>query len=179
MRGYDPVQARAMSRADIKQLRQMHRAAALRARQAGFDIIYVYAGHDLGLPFHFLTPRNNRRTDEYGGVLENRVRLLRELIEDTRDAVGDRCAVAVRLAVDEQVAGGLACEGEGREIFSLLAQLPDLWDVNVADWSNDSVTSRFAPEGFQEAFLLGLKALTTKPVVGVGRFTSPDRKSVV
>ncbi len=174
VRGYDPVQARAMSRADIQALRAMHRAAALRARTAGFDIIYVYAGHDLGLPFHFLTPRNNRRTDEYGGVLENRVRLLRELIEDTRDAVGDRCAVAVRLAVDEQTAGGLSREGEGAEIFSMLADLPDLWDVNVADWSNDSVTSRFAPEGYQETFLLGLKALTCKPVVGVGRFTSPD-----
>ncbi|MBE8593663.1 FAD-dependent oxidoreductase [Pseudomonas sp. MAFF 301449] len=174
VRGYDPVQARAMSRVDIQALRAMHRAAALRARTAGFDIIYVYAGHDLGLPFHFLTPRNNRRTDEYGGVLENRVRLLRELIEDTRDAVGDRCAVAVRLAVDEQTAGGLSREGEGAEIFSMLADLPDLWDVNVADWSNDSVTSRFAPEGYQEAFLLGLKALTRKPVVGVGRFTSPD-----
>lgn len=174
VRGYDPIQARAMSRADIKQLREMHRAAALRARQAGFDIIYVYAGHDLGLPFHFLTLRNNRRDDEYGGVLENRVRLLRELIEDTRDAVGDRCAVAVRLAVDEQVAGGLTRDGEGAEIFSMLAQLPDLWDVNVANWSNDSVTSRFASEGYQEAFLLGLKALTTKPVVGVGRYTSPD-----
>lgn len=174
VRGYDPIQARAMSRADIKQLREMHRAAALRARQAGFDIIYVYAGHDLGLPFHFLTQRNNRRDDEYGGVLENRVRLLRELIEDTRDAVGDRCAVAVRLAVDEQVAGGLTRDGEGAEIFSMLAQLPDLWDVNVANWSNDSVTSRFASEGYQEAFLLGLKALTTKPVVGVGRYTSPD-----
>ncbi len=174
VRGYDPVQARAMSRADIQQLRAMHRAAALRAREAGFDIIYVYAGHDLGLPFHFLTTRNNRRTDEYGGVLENRVRLLRELIEDTRDAVGDRCAVAVRLAVDEQQAGGLSREGEGAEIFAMLAELPDLWDVNVADWSNDSVTSRFASEGYQEAFLLGLKALTSKPVVGVGRFTSPD-----
>lgn len=174
VRGYDPIQARAMSRADIKQLREMHRAAALRARQAGFDIIYVYVGHDLGLPFHFLTQRNNRRDDEYGGVLENRVRLLRELIEDTRDAVGDRCAVAVRLAVDEQVAGGLTRDGEGAEIFSMLAQLPDLWDVNVANWSNDSVTSRFASEGYQEAFLLGLKALTTKPIVGVGRYTSPD-----
>lgn len=174
VRGYDPVQARAMSRADIQQLRVMHRAAALRAREAGFDIIYVYAGHDLGMPFHFLTPRNNRRTDEYGGVLENRVRLLRELIEDTRDAVGDRCAVAVRLAVDEHMAGGLSREGEGAEIFSMLADLPDLWDVNVADWSNDSVTARFASEGYQEAFLLGLKALTRKPVVGVGRFTSPD-----
>lgn len=174
VRGYDPVQARAMSRADIQQLRALHRAAALRARHAGFDIIYVYAGHDLGLPFHFLTPRNNRRTDEYGGVLENRVRLLRELIEDTRDAVGDRCAVAVRLAVDEQMAGGLSREGEGAEIFSMLADLPDLWDVNVADWSNDSMTSRFAPEGYQADFLQGLKALTRKPVVGVGRFTSPD-----
>ena len=174
VRGYDPVQARAMSRADIQQLRVMHRAAALRAREAGFDVIYVYAGHDLGMPFHFLTPRNNRRTDEYGGVLENRVRLLRELIEDTRDAVGDRCAVAVRLAVDEHMAGGLSREGEGAEIFSMLADLPDLWDVNVADWSNDSVTARFASEGYQEAFLLGLKAMTRKPVVGVGRFTSPD-----
>ncbi|MDY4302407.1 NAD(P)-binding protein [Pseudomonas salmasensis] len=174
VRSYDPVQARAMDRADIQQLRALHRAAALRAREAGFDIIYVYAGHDLGLPFHFLTPRNNRRTDEYGGVLENRVRLLRELIEDTRDAVGDRCAVAVRLAVDEQMADGLSREGEGAGIFSMLADLPDLWDVNLADWSNDSVTARFAAEGYQEPCLLGLKALTRKPVVGVGRFTSPD-----
>ncbi|AFJ56939.1 NAD(P)-binding protein [Pseudomonas fluorescens] len=174
VRSYDPVQARAMSHADIRQLRALHRAAALRAREAGFDIIYVYAGHDLSVPFHFLTPRNNRRTDEYGGTLKNRVRLLRELIEDTRDAVGDRCAVAVRLAVDEQMADGLSREGEGAEIFSMLADLPDMWDVNVADWSNDSVTARFAGEGYQEAFLLGLKALTSKPVVGVGRFTSPD-----
>jgi len=174
VRGYDPVQARAMSLADIRQLRALHRAAALRAQAAGFDIIYVYAGHDLSVAFHFLTQRNNRRTDEYGGVLENRVRLLRELIEDTRDAVGGRCAVAVRLAVDEQMAGGLCREGEGAEIFSRLADLPDLWDVNVADWANDSMTARFAAEGYQEAFLLGLKALTSKPVVGVGRFTSPD-----
>lgn len=142
VRGYDPVQARAMSLADIRQLRALHRAAALRAQAAGFDIIYVYAGHDLSVAFHFLTQRNNRRTDEYGGVLENRVRLLRELIEDTRDAVGGRCAVAVRLAVDEQMAGGLCREGEGAEIFSRLADLPDLWDVNVADWANDSKIGR-------------------------------------
>ncbi|NIP76379.1 MAG: hypothetical protein GTN90_10520, partial [Xanthomonadales bacterium] len=50
-------------------------AAARRAVQAGFDIIYVYAGHNY-LPFQFLSPRTNRRTDEYGGKLENRVRLL-------------------------------------------------------------------------------------------------------
>jgi dimethylamine/trimethylamine dehydrogenase len=56
----------------------------------------------------------------------------------------------------------------------MLAELPDLWDVNLSDWSNDSRTSRFAPEAFQEEFVRFVKQVTTKPVVGVGRFTSPD-----
>ena len=63
---------------------------------------------------------------------------------------------------------------EGRDAIGLLAELPDLWDVNVADWSNDSVTARFADEGYQERHIGFVKSLTTKPVVGVGRFTSPD-----
>jgi dimethylamine/trimethylamine dehydrogenase len=50
---------------------------------------------------HFLQSRHNQRTDEYGGSLPNRARLLRELIENTKEAVGADCAVAVRLAVDE------------------------------------------------------------------------------
>ena len=56
----------------------------------------------------------------------------------------------------------------------MLAELPDLWDVNVSDWSHDSRTSRFAAEGYQEEFVRFVKTVTTKPVVGVGRFTSPD-----
>ena len=172
---YDPVQARAMDKADIRNLRRWHREAALRARDAGFDIVYVYAGHDLGIPMHFISRRHNRRSDEYGGSLENRARLMREMIEDTKEAVGDRCAVAVRFAVEELLGEeGITSEGEGREVIELLAELPDLWDVNVADWSNDSVTSRFAEEGFQEARIAFVKQLTSKPVVGVGRFTSPD-----
>ncbi len=172
---YDPVQARAMDKGDIRSLRRWHRDAALRARKAGFDIVYVYAGHDLGLPMHFLSRRHNRRSDEYGGSLENRARLLRELIEDTKDAVGDRCAVAVRLAVDELLGEqGLTAEAEGREVIELLAELPDLWDVNVSGWPNDSQTARFGPEGAQEAYVAFVKQVTSKPVVGVGRFTSPD-----
>jgi dimethylamine/trimethylamine dehydrogenase len=172
---YAPAQARAMTKADIRAYRRWHRDAALRARRAGFNIIYVYAGHSLSLPMHFLQSRHNRRTDEYGGSLVNRARLLRELIEDTKDAVGVDCAVAVRFAVDE-VRGedGISSAAEGREIVEMLAELPDLWDVNVSDWANDSRTSRFAPEGFQEDFVRFVKTVTTKPVVGVGRFTSPD-----
>jgi dimethylamine/trimethylamine dehydrogenase len=171
----DPVQARAMDKADIRAYRRWHRAAALRGKKAGFDIIYVYAGHDLSLPMHFLQRRRNNRRDEYGGSLENRARLLRELIEETKEAVGGTCAVAVRMAVDELIGpAGITSAAEGREVIEMLAELPDLWDVNVSDWRNDSLTSRFAPEGPQEPYVAFVKQVTSKPVVGVGRFTSPD-----
>ncbi|HEY1382813.1 MAG TPA: FAD-dependent oxidoreductase [Dongiaceae bacterium] len=172
---YYPFQARAMDREDIRNFRRWHRDAAVRAKKAGFDIVYVYAGHDLSLPMHFLQRRRNTRTDEYGGSLENRVRLFREVIEDTKEAVGDSCGIAVRFATDEMMgADGIASDGEAPDIVAMLAELPDLWDVNVSDWKYDSYTSRFAEEGYQERFIAFVKKLTSKPVVGVGRFTSPD-----
>jgi dimethylamine/trimethylamine dehydrogenase len=170
-----PTQTRGMDKADIREFRRWHRNAALRAKKAGADIVYVYAGHGITLLMHFLQRRRNHRTDEYGGSLENRIRLFREVLEETKDAVGDRCAVAVRVAVDELLGpDGISADGEGREIVERLAELPDLWDVNVSDWENDSVTSRFGEEGIQEKYVGFVKSLTSKPVVGVGWFTSPD-----
>ena len=172
--GYEPGQTRAASKDDLKQVRKWHRNAAIRAKKAGFDIIYCYAAHAMTLAFHLLS-RDNDRADEYGGSLENRVRFLCELIEDTKDAVGDMCAVAVRFAVDELLgADGMQYDGEAHDIVSMLAELPDLWDVNISAWKNDSVTSRFGREGHQEKYISFVKKLTTKPVVGVGRYTSPD-----
>ncbi len=170
-----PAQARGMDKQDIADLRRWQREAALRAKRAGFDIVYVYAAHDY-LPFQFLSRLSNQRSDEYGGPLENRVRLLKEMICDTKDAVGDTCAVAVRLAVDElHGACGIAHDGEGRDAIALLAELPDLWDINIGgSLGNDSKSSRFSQEGFQEPYVSFVKPLTSKPVVGVGRFTSPD-----
>jgi dimethylamine/trimethylamine dehydrogenase len=171
-----PATARAMDKADIRAFRGWQRDAARRAKQAGFDIVYVYAGHDY-LPFQFLSCRTNTRGDAYGGPLENRARLLREMLEDTRDAVGDTCAVAIRLAVDElHGPNGICAEDEGRDVVAMLAELPDLWDVNVAGaLGNDSKSARFSAEGFQEDYIRFVKTLTSKPVVSVGRFTSPDR----
>ena len=171
-----PKQARAMDKSDIREFRKWHRAAALRSREAGFDIVYVYAGHHMTLPHHFLLPQFNDRTDEYGGSLENRVRLTRELLEETKEEVGDDCAIALRFAVDEMLGSdGMQAQEEGRAVVELLAELPDLWDVNVADWSNDSATTRFEPrDGFQTSYIEFVKQVTSKPVVGVGRLTSPD-----
>ena len=171
--GY-PSQARAMTRHDIREYRRWHREAALRGKRAGMDIIYVYAAHDLSLAMHFLQRRRNQRTDEYGGSLENRVRLLREVLEDTKDAVGDNCGIALRFATEELLGAGGVELAEARDIVAMLAELPDLWDVNVAAWYNDSIPSRFAAEGAQEPFIDFVKKTTSKPVVGVGRFTSPD-----
>jgi len=173
--GYDPVQTRRMDKEDIRNVRKWHREAALRAKRAGFDIIYCYAGHGMTAAIQFILKRYNDRTDEYGGSLENRVRFFREMIEDTKDAVGDTCAVAVRFAVDELLGeDGLTHQGEGYDVVAMLAELPDLWDVNVSGWNNDSITSRFGKEGHQEKYISFVKQLTTKPVVGVGRYTSPD-----
>ena len=172
---YSPVQARAMDKQDIRDLRGWHRDAAMRSKAAGFDIVYVYATHDLSIAHQFLQRRKNDRIDEYGGSLENRARLLRELIEDTKEAVGDKCAVAVRFAAAEPVGeAGLSTDGEARDVVEMLAELPDLWDINLSTWPNDSQTSRFVKEGFQEAYTSWVKQVTSKPVVGVGRFTSPD-----
>jgi dimethylamine/trimethylamine dehydrogenase len=169
-----PVQSRAMDKADIRDLRRWQVDAARRARQAGFDIVYVYAGHGY-LPFQFIARRYNQRADEYGGSLENRVRLLREMIEETRAAIGDHCAVAVRFAVDELLGPqGVTAEGEGREVIEMLAELPDLWDVAISDVDNDSGSARFVEEGHETRFTSFVKQVTSKPVVGVGRFTSPD-----
>jgi dimethylamine/trimethylamine dehydrogenase len=172
--GNDPVQARRMGLSDIADLRRWHRQAVARSLQAGYDLVYVYAGHGLATLQHFLSRRYNDRTDAYGGSIENRARLLREVLEDTLEEVGGRAAVACRICVDELIGGAGLERAEIEEVLGLLGELPDLWDFMVGDWDFDSITSRFAGEGAQEEYVRGLKQLTTKPVVGVGRFTSPD-----
>jgi len=171
---YDPTQSRAMDKQDIRDLHRWHVDAARRAKQAGFDVVYVYATHR-NLVTQFLSAAKNQRTDEYGGSLENRARLLRELIEETKDAIGDTCAVALRFAVDEGGHGdGVVVNDEPRAVIEMLAETPDLWDVGVADYSYEMGASRFVGEAAQENYVAYVKQLTSKPVVGVGRFTSPD-----
>ncbi|HJP11536.1 MAG TPA: FAD-dependent oxidoreductase [Arenicellales bacterium] len=168
-----PYQTRAMDKSDIRELRRWHREAALRAKEADFDIVYVYATHGY-LISHFLSARTNRRSDEYGGSMENRTRLLRELIEDTKDAVGDRCAVAVRYSVGGDDGESTALTHERRDRLEMLAELPDLWDININNYYQEMGVSRFIKEASLEEHMSFVKSVTTKPVVTVGRFTSPD-----
>jgi len=163
-----------MTEADIDQVLQWQRSAARRALDAGFDILYVYAGMGY-LGYEFLLPEYNHRTDGYGGSLENRCRFVREMLEVTRDEVGSRAAVALRISLEELRAkptDHYASEAHG--VVSLLSDVPDLWDVKMDSSPTDCGASRFRPEGAHEPIIDFVKSVTDRPVVGVGRFTSPD-----
>src|SRR4029079_1454339 len=89
---------RALDREEIRRLRREHVAGALRARAAGFDLLTLFVG--LGaFPIYFLYPFYNKRTDEYGGSFENRIRFTREVLEDMREAIDD-CAIGCRFVID-------------------------------------------------------------------------------
>ena len=106
--------------------------------------------------------------------MENRTRLLRELIEDTKEAVGDRCAVAVRYSVGGDDGEHASLTSERRDRLEMLAELPDLWDININNYYQEMGVSRFVQEGSLEPHMSFVKSVTSKPVVTVGRFTSPD-----
>ena len=171
---YAPIQARAMTHQDIADLRRRHRAAVRRALTAGYDLVYVYAAHNLSTFQHFLSPWSNLRDDDYGGTVANRARLLREVLEDTREECDGRAAVACRIVVDELHGADGIQRGDMDGIFELIGELPDVWDVMVGVWEDDSLPSRFGYEAWTEEHFRGIKQLTSKPVVGIGWLTSPD-----
>jgi dimethylamine/trimethylamine dehydrogenase len=170
----DPVSARAMTRKDIRDLRRWHRNACLRAKKAGFDLICLYAAHGHGVFQHFLSTATNQRNDEYGGSLENRSRLMREVIEECKDAIGDSCGITLRLSLLETIGDLGFSNNEVRDLIEMHGELPDLWDLAHGTWADCSGPSRFKDEAAQQELVEGIRALTPKPVVGVGRFTSPD-----
>lgn len=170
----DPVSARAMTKRDIRDLRRWFVNAAKRCRTAGFDLICLYGAHGFGVFQHFLSTATNQRNDEYGGSLENRGRLVREVVSDIKDEVGDTMAITLRLSLEEIVGDLGFSNSEVADFIGMHDDLPDLWDLAHGTWEKCSGPSRFKEQAAQQELVKGIKSLTSKPVVGVGRFTSPD-----
>ena len=171
--------AKEMDTADITRVQRDWVQAARRARDVGFDIVYVYGAHGY-LMTQFLSAHANRRTDGYGGSLANRGRFWLETLAAVRDAVGGECAVATRIAVhgDSGVPGAEGLPGihvdDMLALVKMADDLVDLWDVTVGSWPEDSGTSRYFPEGHERPWAHRVREATAKPVVAVGRYTSPD-----
>jgi dimethylamine/trimethylamine dehydrogenase len=177
---YSAVVPKAMELDDIRRVRGDWVRAAKLVRDVGIDIVYVYGGHSY-LPLQFLSPFYNKRTDAYGGSLENRARFWLETLEVVQEAVGDDCAIAVRFCVEALGPAGVELE-EGLGFIRLADHLVDLWDVNVGsilEWSKDSGPSRFFEEGYQLEWTGRVREATAKPIVGVGRLTNPDRMAEI
>ena len=102
-------QAREMSADEIARTTSAFAAAAARARQCGFDGVQLHAAHGF-LISQFLSPYFNRRTDRYGGSLENRARLLLEVLGAVREAVGGDYSVLVKINSEDFIDGGFTVE---------------------------------------------------------------------
>jgi dimethylamine/trimethylamine dehydrogenase len=169
-----------MDKQAIRGLQHDYVAAAKRARAAGFDIVNIHGAEVWSVCSMFLMRHYNRRTDEYGGSLENRARFWLETLELVREAVGDDCAVAARHCIDTLSGDiGIRVDEEGVGFVELADHLVDFWDVQVGGedrdhWARDVGPSRFFGENFQAEWISKVSARTSKPVVSVGRFTSPD-----
>ena len=167
---------------DIKKVQQFYADAALRARDAGFDIVNVYGGHAYG-PLQWLNPYYNRRTDRYGGSVENRGRFWVETLEQVKNAVGNDCAIASRFAIDTLYGpSGVEVEEDGVKLIKMADDLVDVWDINVGDiaqWGEDAGPSRFYRQGHQIPWQRIVKQHSKKPVLGVGRFTDPEKMAEV
>ena len=149
------IYPRTMDLDDIQRVQQYYVDGAIRARAAGFDIIYVYGAHSY-LPLQFLSPWSNKRTDKYGGSFENRARFWRESLEKVREAVGDDCAIASRFAVDTLYGpAGVELEKDGYRFVEYVDHLVDLWDLTVGDiaeWGQNAGPSRFFEENHEKPY---------------------------
>ena len=171
-----------LDKAGIREIQQHYVDAAQRAVVAGFDIVNVHGAECGAITQHFLMSKFNRRTDEYGGSIDNRARFWVETIEHVREAVGEHCAITARLCVDTLNGNpnGIRAGEEAYRFIELADPYVDFWDLQAGGWvaaewaGDDVVASRFAGEFSHEPYIATARKATKKPVAAVGRFTNPD-----
>ncbi len=127
--------SRAMNKEDITNLISAFTQAAVRAKQAGFDAIQLHAAHGF-LFSQFLSPALNRRTDEYGGALENRARFLLEAVRSIRQKTGPAYPLLVKLNSEDFLEGGLTRD-EAVQVASMLEAV----SVDAIELSGGTVVS--------------------------------------
>jgi len=159
---------------DIREYRSAFVRAAIRARECGFDAVELHACHDYWLNY-FLSPHFNHRSDAYGGILENRFRLLKETIDAVREAAGDALILGVRLSMDEFVEDGLTAS----ETLTVGRWLENAGADYISASGGIGITQhRMNPpmeveRGSLLPFARALKQVVSIPVIGVGRLDRP------
>ncbi|MFQ5872403.1 MAG: FAD-dependent oxidoreductase [Dehalococcoidia bacterium] len=163
---------------DIRMIQQAYVQAALRVKKGGFDGAEILVGYH-HLPEQFLSPFSNRRTDEYGGALENRMRFTLEVIDMIRSAVGEDFVVGLRIGGDERIEGGIGRE-EYLEIVKRLASTGKVDYLNVVGTTTENLmaqTEAIPPMWYKTGVWLDwaaeVKQNINVPVIAVGRILDP------
>ncbi len=162
-----------MSLDDMRIIRESFAAAAVRAREAGFDMVEIHGAHGY-LLCQFLSPIANRRTDEYGSTMKNRARFVVEVIEEVRRRVGNEFPVSLRLSIDESIRGGYTEEDMLTVIPDFVRAGADVIHASLGTYGTPGgITS--APVEFEPGFnafrARKVKEVVDVPVIAVGRFT--------
>ncbi|MEY2626554.1 MAG: hypothetical protein RJB08_313 [Actinomycetota bacterium] len=174
------VVPRPMTKTMIDDLVGAFALAARRVKEGGLDGIEIHAAH--GYLFgQFLSPATNRRTDDYGGPLENRVRLLSDVLKACRAEVGKEFPIGIRLSSDEQVEGGLHPEDTAK-IVALVEPDVDFVDISFSSYYRfyKIISTLDDPLGYELPFSSQVTRLTTRPTLVTGRImTLEDANRVV
>lgn len=167
--------ARELSIDEIQALVKDFGITAGNARRAGFDGVEIHGGNGY-LIAAFLSFHQNKRTDRYGGCLDNRVRFLREIYEEVRRAVGDDFPVTLRFSAEEGTV-----DGRTMAESKVLAKLAEEWGIDAINCSNGvyssynlaQVSTSFLPHAWTAENAEKLKKILTIPVIGVNSIDDP------
>jgi 2,4-dienoyl-CoA reductase-like NADH-dependent reductase (Old Yellow Enzyme family)/NADPH-dependent 2,4-dienoyl-CoA reductase/sulfur reductase-like enzyme len=164
-----------MTTDDIKEIIQSFGAAAVRAREAGFDAVELHGAHGYLLQ-QFLSAHSNQRTDEYGGDFRQRARFVVEVIQEVRRRVGEDFPISLRISVDEWIKGGYTPEDMQTVAPEFVKAGVDMIHASFGTHGSPAGITQ-APIEYQPGFNVGLarkmKEVVDVPVIGVGRFTEP------
>lgn len=162
---------RPLEREEISTLVEAYRQAARRAREAGFDSIEIHGAHGFLLN-EFVSPHTNRRSDEYGGSLENRLRFPLDVITAVRQQVGAGYPLLYRFGASDFLQNGLTLE-EAQKIAPLLVDA----GIDILDISGGLCGSRPKDlkdiQGFFVPLAQSIKSVVEVPVIAVGGITDP------
>lgn len=183
--GADGIVPHALTVAEMARLLDEYGRATKRARQAGFDMVEIHMAHGYLLN-QFLSPLSNKREDQYGGSLDNRLRFPLEVTAEVRRAAGTECPIIARISGDEYMPGGLTLADSQQIARRLQAAGIDL--ISVSGGSPESAawgpTGRKkipakTPPGYFTHLAAGIKAAVDIPVTAVGRLGEPSAAAEV
>ena len=164
---------RPMTKEEIMTTVKKYGEAAKRVQAIGFDAIEIHCGHSY-LMSQFISPYYNKRTDEFGGSVENRLRFPRMVLEEVRKNVGPWFPIIVRISAEERVPGGNTLE-DTLEYLEYLDEFVDMYDVSCG--LNPSlqyqIDSNFLPDGWRSYMARAVKNKFKKPVINAGNYRDP------